>query len=238
MIKRIFWLLVTISLVSWDAATLKRVMETVGESTQLTNSDISLGLKQALNKGIDSGVTYLSKPDGFYKSQYKILLPSDAQKLVDKLKIIPGFDRVEDEILKRLNRSAEDAVKRAKPIFVSAIKQITFSDVKNILMGPNDAATSYLNRTTNVKLYKEFNPVIVNSLNKFGALDYWSDAVDSYNKLPFVKRMNPKLDDYVTKQALSGVFDMVEKKELDIRTNIRSRTSDLLRRVFGMQDKK
>jgi len=237
MIKRIFWLLVTISLVSCDAATMKRVMDTVGEAS-VTNADIALGLKQALNKGIDSGVTYLSKPDGFYKSQYKILLPNDAQKLVNKLKVIPGFDKVEDEILKKLNRSAEDAVRRAKPIFVSAIKQMTFKDVKNILMGPKDAATSYLNRTTNAKLYKEFNPVIVSSLNKFGALDYWSNVVNSYNKLPFVTKMNPKLDDYVTKQSLSGVFNMVEKKELDIRTNIRSRSTDLLRKVFKMQDKK
>lgn len=238
MIKRIFLLVITISLISCDPATMKRVMDSVGESTSLSNLDISKGLKQALNKGIDSGVTYLSKPDGFYKSQYKILLPADAQNVVNKLKVIPGFDRVEEEILKRLNRSAEDAVKTAKPIFVTAIKQMTFSDVKNILMGPNNAATSYLNRTTNAKLYKEFNPVILNSLNKFGALDYWANAVKSYNKIPFVKRMNPKLDDYVTNQALKGVFSMVEKKELDIRTNLRSRTTDLLRKVFKLQDNK
>lgn len=236
MIKRVMIFFMTISLVSCDPATLQRVMDSVGEQG-VSNLDISNGLKQALDKGISSGVNYLSKTDGFYKSPYKILLPPDAQKVVEKLRIVPGFNKVEEEITKRLNRSAEDAVKRAKPIFVSAIKQMTFSDVKNILMGNQNAATQYLHKSTNTKLYKEFNPVIVQSLNKFGALNYWADAVKAYNKIPFIKKMNPKLDDYVTKRALDGVFNMVEKKELDIRTNLRSRTTDLLRKVFALQDK-
>lgn len=234
--KKIFLLIITITLISCDAATLQRVMDSVAE-TPLSNVDIGNGLKQALDKGIDSGVTYLSKENGFYSSPYKILLPKDAQNVVEKLKVIPGFDKVEDEIILRLNRSAEDAVKRAKPIFVSAIKEMTFTDVRNILMGNNDAATQFLYRTTNTKLYNEFNPVILQSLNKFGALDYWADAVNAYNKIPFVNKMNPKLDDYVTNKALDGVFDMVEKKELDIRNNIRARTTDLLKRVFALQDK-
>lgn len=235
--KKVLLLLITITLISCDAATLQRVMDSVAE-TPLSNTDISNGLKQALDKGIDSGVTYLSKENGFYSSPYKILLPEDAQNVVEKLKIIPGFDKVEDEIILRLNRSAEDAVKMAKPIFVSAIKEMTFTDVKNILMGNNDAATQFLHRTTNQKLYNEFNPVIIQSLNKFGALDYWADAVNAYNTIPFVNKMNPKLDDFVTNKALDGVFSMVEKKELDIRQNIRSRTTDLLKRVFSLQDNK
>lgn len=234
--KKLWILILTVTLISCDAATLQKVLDSAGSAT-ITNTDISNALKQALNKGIESGVDYLAKTDGFYKSPYKILLPDEAQKVVEKLRVVPGFDKVENEITLRLNRAAEDAVKRAKPIFVDAIKQMTFTDVKNILMGDKNAATQYLHRTTYNKLYSEFNPVILQSLNKFGALDYWADAVNAYNQIPFIKKMNPKLDDYVTQKALEGVFDMVEKKELDIRTNIRSRTTDLLRRVFSLQDK-
>ncbi|MDV7399457.1 DUF4197 domain-containing protein, partial [Arthrospira platensis SPKY1] len=102
-----------------------------------------------------------------------------------------------------------------------------------ILMGDKNAATQYLHRVTYNKLYKEFNPVIIESLDKFDARKYWSDAVTAYNKIPLVEKANPDLDDYVTKQALEGLFSMVEKKELDIRTNISARTTDLLRRVFA-----
>jgi hypothetical protein len=227
---------ITLSLVSCDPATLGKIMESAGQ-TSVSDLEINKGLKEALNKGIDSGVSYLSAENGFYTSPYKILLPDEARKVADKLKVVPGFDKVENEITLKLNRAAEDAVKTARPIFINAISQMTFADVRNILFGDKNAATQFLHRTTYNSLYNEFNPVIVNSLNKFNALDYWTDAVTTYNKIPFVTRMNPKLDDYVTKKALDGVFDMVEKKELDIRNNLAARTTDLLKRVFGLQDK-
>jgi hypothetical protein len=78
--------------------------------------------------------------------------------------------------------------------------------------------------------------VIVNSLDKFNARQYWGDAVNAYNKIPFVDKADPDLDDYVTRQALSGLFDMVEKKEREIRNNVSARTTDLLKRVFARQD--
>jgi len=112
-----------------------------------------------------------------------------------------------------------------------------FNDAMGILMGEKNAATAYLQRTTSQPLYNEFNPVIVSSLDKFQARKYWADAVNAYNKIPFVEKANPDLDDYVTKEALKGLFSMVEKEELNIRTNISARTSDLLRRVFAKQDK-
>lgn len=234
---KVFYLFIlSFVLFSCDPAVMQKVLESAGQ-TQVSDLEISSGLKEALNKGIDSGVNYLSAENGFYSSPYKILLPEEARKVTEKLKVIPGWDKVENEITLKLNRAAEDAVKTAKPIFINAIKQMTFSDVKNILFGDKNAATQFLHRTTYNSLYSEFNPVIVSSLNKFNALDYWSNAVTSYNKIPFVTKMNPKLDDYVTKKALDGVFDMVEKKELDIRSNLAARTTDLLKRVFGMQDK-
>ena len=189
--------------------------------------------KLVLSKGAD----VLSATDGYFKSPYKILLPPEARKVADKLKNVPGFKNFEETILEKINRGAEDAAKKAKPIFVSAITQMTFADAMNILMGEKNAATVYLERTTSDKLYQEFNPVIVESLDKFDARDYWSKAVTTYNKIPFVEKANPDLDDYVTKEALNGLFGMVAKEELNIRTNLAARTSDLLRRVFAKQDK-
>jgi hypothetical protein len=78
--------------------------------------------------------------------------------------------------------------------------------------------------------------VIVTSLDKFEARKYWGDAVNTYNKIPLIKKVNPSLDEYVTNQALNGLFSMVESKEKDIRTNTAERVTDLLRKVFARQD--
>jgi hypothetical protein len=205
-------------------------------TTGLTTAEIGQGLKQALEFGISEGADKLAVKDGYFKSAYKIFLPDEARKVTDKLKIIPGFTDVENILVEKLNRAAEDAAKSAKPIFVNAIKSMTFDDALGILTGSQDAATQYLSRKTRDQLYAEFHPVIVNSLNKFNAIEYWADAVNAYNNLPLVQKVNPSLDQYVTDKALDGLFSMVASKELQIRTDISSRTTDLLKKVFARQD--
>lgn len=236
MMKKIALLLLfsVVSLTSCDQKLLDTVLNS--GSGVLTNADIANGLKQALEKGVDASVTYLSKENGYYDSVYKILLPPEAQKVTSKLRAIPGFGNLEEEAIKRINKATEDAASKAGPIFLNAITQMTFTDVKNILMGEKNAATQYLHNKTYQALYDEFKPVLVNSLNKFNALDYWSDAVGTYNKIPFVEKVNPDLADHVANQALMGLFDLIEKKEYGIRTDISQRTSDLLRKVFAQQD--
>ena len=229
--KKIVAFIGIILFLSCDPSTLQTIL-----NQSLSTTDIANGLKEALNKGSQSASNTLSIRDGFYKSAYKILLPEEARVVTDKLKIIPGFSNVEEVILEKINRAAEDAAQKAAPIFIQAIKAMTIPDALDILNGEKNAATQYLNRTTRQALYNEFQPVVLNSLNTFKAVDYWEDAVNKYNKLPFVQDVNPRLDDHVTEMALRALFDLVEKKEYKIRTDIKERTSDLLRRVFAQQD--
>jgi hypothetical protein len=239
MLKKIcFPIMLFFGLMSFTACeTLQQVAKDV--LAEPTLSEIGQGLKAALTQGIGKGVDFLSQKDGYYKSAYKILLPAEARQVTDRLKNIPGFDRLEDQLLEKINRGAEDAAIEAKPIFVSAIKGLTFQDATNILMGEKNAATSYLNRTTNQQLYEKFNPKIVASLDKFGARDMWKKAADAYNKIPLInKKVNNDLDDYITKEALKGLFSKVEEEELNIRNNKSVRGSELLRKVFAKQDKK
>jgi hypothetical protein len=231
------FLLVSLFMISCDPKDLQKVLDGMG-NLPLTNADIASGLKEALDKGVDQSVKTLSATDGYYASMYKILLPDEATKIIDKLKFIPGFTNLEEEAIKRINKAAEDAASKAGPIFLGAIKQMTFEDVMGILMGNKNAATQYLHNKTYNNLYAEFNPVMVNSLNKFGALDLWKDAITKYNSLPFITRINPDLADHVTSKALVGLFSLVEKKELGIRTDISQRTSNLLQKVFAKQDNK
>lgn len=201
-----------------------------------TADEIGRGLKEALDKGITKGVERLSARDGYYRSPYKILLPSEARQVTDRLKAIPGFEKLEENLLEKINRGAEEAAKEATPIFVNAIKALTFKDVTNLLMGADDAATEYLHRTTQQPLYEKFNPVIIRSLDKVGANELWKKAADSYNKIPFITKVNNDLDDYITREALKGLFAQIEEEEKNIRRNKLARTSDLLRKVFAKQD--
>ncbi|MEO1514436.1 MAG: DUF4197 domain-containing protein [Bacteroidota bacterium] len=204
--------------------------------TSLSQEEVGNGLKEALDKGVGKAVDFLSAEDGYYKSPYKILIPEEARKVTGKLKSVPGFQDVEKNLEEKLNRAAEDAAIKAKPIFIAAIKQMTFKDAMNILMGNKDAATRYLESSTYDNLFGEFMPVIQASLDKVNAREYWRSAVKAHNKLPFVKKANPELDEYVTQKALVGMFSLVEKKELDIRENTGSRNTDLLKKVFAKQD--
>ncbi|MDD3005272.1 DUF4197 domain-containing protein [Flavobacterium sp.] len=204
----------------------------------ISNSEIALGLKEALNNGITKEVTKLTATDGFYKNQaVKILLPPELQKVDKGLRDI-GLGNLADEGIKLLNRAAEDAVKEATPIFVDAVKNMTFNDAKNILLGSENSATLYLQNATTTPLYGKFNPVIKKSLSKVGADAAWKNIITKYNAIPLTTDVNPDLNDYVTQKALEGVFKMIAVEEKDIRTNLNARTSDLLKKVFALQDNK
>ncbi|OXA78254.1 Protein of unknown function [Flavobacterium aquidurense] len=238
--KKILLLAVTFSLTSCA-----QVQQTLNQLPQLSSQipgvggvDIASGLKEALNKGITQQVSKLTAVDGFYKNEaVKILMPAELQKVDATLRKI-GLSSLADEGVKMLNRAAEDAVKEATPIFVSAVKNMTFTDAKNILLGNDSAATSYLQNSTTTALYGKFNPVIKNSFEKVGADVVWTKIITKYNTIPLVKKVNPDLTDYTTTQALSGVFKMIAVEEKDIRNNINARTTPLLKSVFAMQDGK
>jgi hypothetical protein len=217
-------------------AEMQQVLDEVANSNILTQEQIGQGLKEALTNGIVNQVTTLAIKDGFFKNEMvKILYPQELQKVDKTLRDI-GLDALADEGLKVLNRSAEDAVSEAIPIFKEAIMNMTFTDAKNILMGDKDAATQYLQRTTSEALRAKFQPIIQNSFQKVGADKVWNDIITKYNKIPLVNKVNPDLTGYVTDESLKSVYKMVAVEENKIRTDIGSRSTDLLKKVFALQD--
>jgi hypothetical protein len=222
----------------FGCAELKQIANQYPGLGTIGKADIASGLKEALNNGITNEVKKLTAMDGFYKNQVvKILFPAELQKVDKGLRDI-GLGSLADEGIKLLNRAAEDAVKEASPIFVDAVRNMTFTDATNILLGSNNSATMYLQSSTTQALYGKFNPIIQNSLSKVGADAAWKNIITKYNAIPLTADVNPDLNDYVTQKALEGVFKMIAVEEKDIRTNLNARTSDLLRKVFAMQDNK
>jgi len=233
--KKFLGLLLIFSLSS--CAELQQIATQIPSTYGVTDSEINSGLKQALQFGIDKEVTSLATEDGFFKNELvRISLPPELQKVDKTLRDI-GLDNLADEGLKVLNRAAEDAVGEAIPVFATAVKEISFADARNILLGADNAATNYLTSKTQAQLYDRFNPIINNSLEKVGANRVWSNLIQKYNAIPLTSKVNPDLTDYVTNEALQGVYLMIEKEEKDIRNSLNSRTTDLLKRVFALQDR-
>ena len=230
-------IILTFFLTFMGSAELQQVVNQLPQGTiGIGNDEIASGLRQALDFGIEKQVSKLTATDGFYKNDLvKIMLPEELQKVDKGLRDI-GLSKLADEGLKVLNRAAEDAVKEATPIFVDAVKGITFTDAKTILIGADDAATQYLTSKTQTALYAKFNPVIQNSFSKVGADKIWANLINKYNSIPFTTDVNPDLTDYVTNEALKGVYTMIAVEEKEIRTNLASRSTDLLKKVFALQD--
>jgi hypothetical protein len=202
-----------------------------------SNTEINLGLKQALEFGTNYSADRLSAKDGYLGNlAVKILMPPEAQKVENTLRSL-GLNSLCDNVIMSLNRAAEDAAIQAKPIFVNAIKQMSFQDVTNILLGQQDAATMYFKRTTSIALADKFRPSINNSLSKVGATRYWGDLTSTYNRIPLVKPINTDLAGYVTDRAIAGLFIEVAQEELKIRQNLAARSTSLLQKVFGYADR-
>jgi len=205
----------------------------VGTPKALTKEEVANGLKEALVNGITKGTDLTSKMDGYFKNpEIKIPFPKDVKKVEDKLRQL-GMGSEVDRFVLTLNRGAEEAAKEAKPIFISAIKQMSIDDAFAVLKGQPDAATQFLKRTTSAQLKEKFKPVVQTNLDKVNATKYYGDLISNYNRIPFVSKVNPNLNEYATDMAIQGLFTMIAKEEKSIRQDPAARTSELLKKVFG-----
>ena len=223
------------------ACTTQQINQTMGvlndamSDDELTSADVANGLKQALEQGISEGADLASATDGYFKNQaIKILFPPEAQKVEQKLRQL-GMNSLVDKFMLTMNRAAEKAADEAKPIFVSAIRQMTIQDAWGILRGSEHAATEYLKAKTTDQLRSRYQPIISNALETVDATKYYDDIVTTYNRIPMVEKVNPDLDAYVTDRAIDGLFLLIAKEEEKIRKDPVARTTELMKKVFAQQ---
>ncbi len=199
----------------------------------LSSNEIGSALKEALSIGVQKGAEKLSGVDGFLgNAAVKVLMPPEALKAEQTLRNM-GLGTQVDQAIVSMNRAAEDAAKSAAPIFVNTIKSMSITDAVGILKGGDSAATTYLKGKTSTALTEAFRPVVEKSLVKVDATKYWNTVFTNYNKVPFVKKVNPDLTAYVTERALAGMFYQVAQEEQKIRQNPAAQTTALLQKVFG-----
>jgi hypothetical protein len=204
-----------------------------GADTKPTTDEVTAGLKEALTTGISRGAELAAQVDGYWgNAEIRIPFPEDFLYVADKVRQL-GLSALVDDFVLTLNRGAERAAAKAKPIFVLAITSMTIQDAWGILRGGDDAATRYLERTTSAQLKAEFTPVIQVALDQVQATRHYNQIITTYNQIPFVRKANPDLDDYATSMAIRGLFVLVAREEANIRKNPVARTTALLEKVFS-----
>jgi hypothetical protein len=202
---------------------------------KLSTDEVAEGLKEALIQGISSASNEASVVDGYLKNNLiRIAFPPDAAKVESRLRQL-GLGPEVDKFIVSLNRGAERAAKEAKPIFIDAIRNLTLEDAWGILKGGENSATEYLKKTTSGSLTEKFQPIISDALEEVSATKYYDDLVTSYNKIPFVNKVNPDLDQYATEQAIDGLFVLIAEEEEEIRRDPAARTTRIMQKVFGSQ---
>ena len=218
----------------------KKVSQTIATaaptaSKALSNDDIISGLKEALSVGTNNSTSFASRLDGFFKNEtIKIPFPPGTKNMESILRSMGMGSQVDKAVL-TMNRAAETAAKDAAPIFLDAIKAMSVTDGLAILKGGDDAATNYLKTNTSNELLQKFKPIIQNALQQVEITRYWNPLITAYDKVPFVEKMNPDLEAYVTDKAISGLFFLVAQEEGKIRKDPAARISDTLKKVFGQQ---
>lgn len=205
-------------------------------SGQLTNAEIVRGLKEALTVGAQNSSSIASKTDGFFKNQELFIpFPQEAIKVKNTLESA-GITKPIDDFVLSMNRAAEDASKKAFPIFKNAITSMTIADAMGILKGGDNAATNYLKNRTTSQLKAEFQPIVRQSISNVKVTSYWSPIVTNYNRLTLLtggSQVNPNLEEYITERTIEGLFILVAKEEQKIRKDPAARVTDILKKVFG-----
>ena len=200
----------------------------------LSTDEIGGGLKEALRVGTENVVGSLGRIDGFnLDSQIHIPLPSQLEQVKSVLRKV-GMDSMLTDLELRLNRAAEIATPKAKQLFIGAINNMTLDDVMAIYKGPEDSATQYFKSKMSGPLAVEMKPVVDASLADAGAVKAYDGIMERYNDVPFVPKVDADLGDYVVQKGMDGIFYYLAKEEAAIRKDPAKRTTDLLRRVFGI----
>ncbi|MCP4979747.1 MAG: DUF4197 domain-containing protein [Gammaproteobacteria bacterium] len=231
--------ILTLSLLACSEKDLRetfKIISTSADEIPLTTAEVVAALKDSLSRGITKGANLASLKDGYLGNpELKIEFPEDLHKVEKALRKI-GLGKDVDRFVRQLNRGAEKAASKAKPVFIKAITSMTISDAFEILNGAPDAATQYLQRTTGAELRTQFLPIVSDSLKQTSATRYYGEIVEKYNKLPLVSDVDPDLESYATDKAITGLFVLIAEEEASIRANPAARTTKLLRRVFGSLD--
>ncbi len=204
-----------------------------GKNGALGESTIIQGLKEALQVGTRNATNQTSQTDGFWgNAEIRIPLPAEIQKVADVMRTL-GMTRQVQELELSMNRAAERAASEAFDVFWNSIQQMTIADARQILDGPEDAATRFFERTSRAELHSRWRPIVQRRMAEVGVVNTWDGIKSSYNRVPAVPKIEFDLTRYIVDKGLDGLFLIVSREEAKIRRDPAARVTEILQLVFG-----
>jgi len=199
----------------------------------LTQGDASGGLKDALSQGAKVAVQQLGKPGGFSNNpDVRIELPGNLGKAAKTMKMM-GMGAQVDQLEASMNKAAEAAVPQAQALLLDSVKKMTVQDAKSILSGPQDSATQYLNKTSREQLRAKFLPIVKQATAQVGLAKQYNSFAGQAASFGVIDAKSANIENYVTEQALDGLFTMIAEQEASIRENPAGAATSLAKKVFG-----
>jgi hypothetical protein len=208
--------------------TLKKVANALAPS----EFEMVAGLRDALSQGLFRSFDAFADPNG--NPFVRFVFPGDAAKIEKTLRDL-GLDKTVNNVTAKFTNATSSAVSASKPIFLNAVKRMSFRDAVGILVTDNThAATEYFKTTMSPELMTAFRPIVDSTINVQGAAKEYTTLVNVYNKIPFInKPLEPSLTDFIAARAIDGMFSVVATEEENIRTKYEFRKTDMMKKVFG-----
>ena len=201
--------------------------------TSLTRADAAAGVKAALDQGSAAAVARLGVENGFLKNpKAKIPLP-DGLKQAEKVMKLMGRQQQFDDLVVSINRAAEAAIPQARPLLVSAIKSMSVADAKAIIAGGDDSVTDFFRAKTEKALSAKFLPIVKQTTDKAGLAQQYNSLAGQAASFGVIKAEDARIENYVTRKAMAGLFLMIAEEERAIRQDPVATGSAILKKVFG-----
>lgn len=199
----------------------------------LSNTDATKGLKEALEKGALSAIGILGAENGFLgNDRVRINLPGALNDAANLLRRFGQGGRL-DELVTAMNRGAEAAVPQAKSLLTNAVQTMSVNDAKGILSGGDTAVTDFFAGKTRPALAVTFLPVVTRATEKVGLADKYNEVAGQAAGVGLLKKEDANIQQYVTGKTLDGLFLMIAEEEKKIRQNPVGYGSAILTKVFG-----
>ena len=200
----------------------------------ISNADAALAVKTALERSASAAVASLGTTDGFLgNSKVRIPPPAGLQRIERTMRMM-GRQKQFDDLVTSINRAAEEAVAKARPLLVDAVQSMTVADAKGIVSGPEDSVTRFFRERTESSLSAQFLPIVKQATDQSGLARQYNTLAGQAATFGVVGENEARIEDYVTARALDGLYLMIAEQERAIRKDPVGTGSAILRKVFGV----